>query len=249
MVEAKVLDTLMRTSVKLDKDENSVELNHTMYRGIIGSLLYLPARRLDIIFSVGLCARFQATPKESHFKATKQILRYLKGTRDLFLFYPTGDSFDLTGYVDVDYAYFLVDCKSRSGMARFLGSALISWGTKKQNSVSMSTADAEYVVVSSCCVQLLLIKQQLKDSCVFTDIVSLICNNTSVMNMAKNPVQHKRTKYKHVRHHFLSDNVEKQNVKMKFCKTKDQLADILTKPLRKEFFVKYRIRYGTHKIT
>ncbi|XP_049379801.1 secreted RxLR effector protein 161-like [Solanum stenotomum] len=148
----------MSTSVKLDKDENGVKVNQTMYRGIIGSLMYLTASRPDIVFSVGMCARFQAAPKESHLKAAKRILRYLKGTQDLVLFYPTDDSFDLIGYVDADYVGFLVDRKSTSGMAHFLGSALISWGTKKQNSVALSTAEAEYVAAASCCAQLLWIK-------------------------------------------------------------------------------------------
>nr|XP_016491599.1 PREDICTED: uncharacterized mitochondrial protein AtMg00810-like [Nicotiana tabacum] len=120
-----------------------------MYRGIIGSLLYLTTSRPDNIFSVGLCARFQSNPKESHLKAAKRILRYLKGTQDLVLYYFSGDNFDLIGYVDAEYAGYLVDRKSTSGMAYFLGSCLISWGTRKQNSVVLSTAEAEYVAVAS----------------------------------------------------------------------------------------------------
>ncbi|XP_049371660.1 secreted RxLR effector protein 161-like [Solanum verrucosum] len=141
-----------------------------MYIGIIGSLMYLTASRPDIVFNVGMCARFQAAPNESHLKAAKRILRYLKGTKDLVLFYPTGDSFDLIGYVDADYAGFLVDRKSTSGMTHFLGSTLISWGTKKQNFVSLSTVEAEYVVVASCCAQILWIKQQLEDFGVLTEL-------------------------------------------------------------------------------
>jgi len=196
-----------------------------------------------------MCARLQATPKESHLKAAKRILRYLKGTQNLVLFYRTGDSFDLIGYVDVDYAGFLIDRKSTSGMAPFLGSTLISWGTKKQNSVALSTAEAEYVDAASCCAQLLWIKQQLEDFGVLTDTIPLVCDNTSAMNMAKNPVQHKRTKHIVIRHHFLRDNVEKQNVMMRFCKTEDQLADIFTKSLSKDVFIKNRMRLGMLKIT
>jgi len=112
--------------VKLDLDEDGVEVNQTMYRGIIGSLLYFTASRPAIVFCVGMCARFQAAPKESHLKAAKRILRYLKGTQDLVLFYLTGDSLDLIGFANADYAGFLVDRKSTSGMAHFLGSSLIS---------------------------------------------------------------------------------------------------------------------------
>ncbi|XP_018628838.1 secreted RxLR effector protein 161-like [Nicotiana tomentosiformis] len=130
-----------------------------MYTSIIGSLMYLTASRPDIVFSVGLCARFQSSPKESYLKAAKRILRYLKGMQDPVLYYPLGDNFDLIGYVDVDYAGYLVDRKSTSGMTHFLGSCLILWGTKKQNYVALSAAEAEYVTTASCCAQLLWIKQ------------------------------------------------------------------------------------------
>ncbi|XP_075076530.1 secreted RxLR effector protein 161-like [Nicotiana tabacum] len=95
-----------------------------MYRGIIGSLLYLTASRPDIVINVGLCTRFQSSPEESHVNAAKRILRYLKGTLDRVLYYPSRDNFDLIGYADADY---LGDIKSTSGMAHFLGSCLISW--------------------------------------------------------------------------------------------------------------------------
>ncbi|XP_070008508.1 secreted RxLR effector protein 161-like [Nicotiana sylvestris] len=173
-------------------DKIGPPVNQTMYRGIIGSLLYLTTSRADIVFSVGLCARFQSNPKESHLKAAKRILRYLKGTQDLVLYYPPGDSFNLIGYVDAGYAGYLVDRKITSGMSHFLGSCLISWGIRKQNSVALSTAEAEYVAVASCCAQLLWIKQQLEDFGVLTESVPLLCDNTSALNMAKNLVQHKK---------------------------------------------------------
>ncbi|XP_070009497.1 uncharacterized mitochondrial protein AtMg00810-like [Nicotiana sylvestris] len=131
MEASKVIDTPIATVTRLDVDETGSPVNQTMYRGIIGSLLYLTANRPDIVFSVGLCARFKSNPKESHLKAAKRIMRYLKGTRDLVLYCPLGDSFNLIEYVDADYAGYLVDRKSTSGMAHFLGSCLISWGTRK----------------------------------------------------------------------------------------------------------------------
>ncbi|XP_075084974.1 secreted RxLR effector protein 161-like [Nicotiana tabacum] len=151
MEASKVIDTLIATATRLDMDEPGSPVNQTMYRGIIGSLLYLTASRPDIVFSVSLCARFQSNPKESRLKATKRILRYFKRTHDLVLYYPLGDNFDLIGYADADYAGYLVDRKITSGMAHFLGSCLISWGTRKQNSVALSIAVAEYVDAASCC--------------------------------------------------------------------------------------------------
>ncbi|XP_075111596.1 secreted RxLR effector protein 161-like [Nicotiana tabacum] len=148
-------------------DEPGSPVNKNMYRGIIGSLLYLTTSRLDIIFSVGLCVRFQSSPKESHLKAAKRILWYLKGTQDLVIYYPSGENFSLIGYVNTDYASYLVDKKSTSRMEIFLGSCLISWGTRKQNSVALSTAEAEHVTAASSHAQLLWIKQQLEGFDVF----------------------------------------------------------------------------------
>nr|XP_033517305.1 uncharacterized protein LOC117281568 [Nicotiana tomentosiformis] len=149
MESSKIIDTLIATTTRLDMDVPGPPVNETMYRGIIGSLLYLTTSRPNIIFSVGLCVRFQSNPKESYLKAAKRILRNIKGMQDLVLYYPSRDNFNLIGYADADYASYLVDRKSTSGMAHFLGSCLISWGTTKQNSVSLSTAEAEYVVATS----------------------------------------------------------------------------------------------------
>ncbi|CAM8937667.1 unnamed protein product [Rhodiola kirilowii] len=111
---------------------------------------------------VCLCARFQADPRETHVKAVKRILRYLKGTDDLCLFYPKGGDLGLMAYTDVDYAGYKTDKKSTSGMAQFLGPCLISWLSKKQFSIALSTAEAEYIAVAAWCAQLLWIKQQAK---------------------------------------------------------------------------------------
>ncbi|CAM8887045.1 unnamed protein product [Rhodiola kirilowii] len=122
---------------------------------MICSLLYLTASRPDILFSVCLCARFQADPRETHVKAVKRILRYLKGTDDLCLFYPKGGDLRLMAYTDADYAGCKTDRKSTSGMAQFLGPCLISLGSKKQSSIPLSTVEAEYIAAAACCAQLL----------------------------------------------------------------------------------------------
>ncbi|XP_070028737.1 secreted RxLR effector protein 161-like [Nicotiana sylvestris] len=247
MEASKVIDAPIATATRLDMDESDSPINQIMYRGIIRSLLYLTASIPDIVFSVRLCARFQSNPKESHLKAAKRILRYLKGTQDLVLYYPSGDNFNLIGYTDADYASYLVDRKSTSGMAHFLGSCLISWDTRKQNSVALSIAEAEYVAAASCYAKLLWIKQQLEDFGVYTDCVPLLCDNTSALNMAKNLVQHKRTKHIDMTHHFLRDNVEKGLICMKFCSIEDQIADIFTKALSREHFERNRLELGLIK--
>ncbi|XP_021743099.1 uncharacterized protein LOC110709196 [Chenopodium quinoa] len=150
----------MGIATRLDEDPSGNCIDQSMYRGMIGSLLYLTASRPDISFSVGLCARFQANLKESHLSAVKRILRYFKGNDDLSLFYLRSDSFDLNSFTDADYAGELVNRKSTSGMVQFLGPCLVSWGSKKQNTVALSTVEAEYVAAAACCSQVLWIKQQ-----------------------------------------------------------------------------------------
>ena len=127
----------------------------TKYRGMIGSLFYLTASRRDIMFNVCLCARFQSNPKESHLNAVKRILKYLVGTINLGLWYPKGTHFNITNFSDADFVGCQTDRKSTSGTCHFLGYALVSWFSKKQNSVALSTTEAEYISMASCCAQIL----------------------------------------------------------------------------------------------
>jgi hypothetical protein len=122
---------------------------------MIGSLLYLCASRPDIILSMCICARFQATPKDYHLRAVKRIMRYLVLTPNLGLWYPNGSHFELLGYSDADYTVCKVDRKSTSGTCQFLERSLVSWSSKKQNFITLSTAEAEYITADSCCAQLL----------------------------------------------------------------------------------------------
>ncbi|XP_050217613.1 secreted RxLR effector protein 161-like [Mercurialis annua] len=197
----------MSTTTKLDKDESGKCIDITMYRGMIGSLLYLTASRPDIMFSVCLCARFQACPKESHLHAVKHIFKYLHGTLNLGFWYPRNVDPSLLGYSDADYAGCLLDRKSTSKTCQFLGNSLISWSSKKQVSVALSTAEAEYVAAGCCCAQILWIKQQLLDYGVTLSHIPIKCDNTSAINLSKNPIQHSRSKHIDIRHYFIRDHV------------------------------------------
>jgi hypothetical protein len=129
----------MITGCKLSKDDESPEENQTLYRSMIGNLLYVTTSRPDIMQAVGLVARFQSTPKETHVQAVKRIFRYLKGTLDFGLWYSRSKDFTLTTYTDADWVGSIDDKKSTSGGAFFLGNCLVSWLSKKQTSISLST--------------------------------------------------------------------------------------------------------------
>ena len=146
-------------------------------------------------------------------------------------YYPKSDVYDLKGYSDADYAGDLVNRKSTSGMVQFLGSCLLSSCSKKQNTVALSTAEAEYVVAAACCSQRLWIKQQLRDFGIKFECVPIYCDNTSAIYISKDPVHHSRVKHIHIRHHFVKDNVDNKNIIVKHVNTNEQIADIMTKLL------------------
>jgi len=129
--DAKLSKTLMATTTKLNKDEQGINVDIKLYRNMIGSLLYLTASRPDIMFSVCLCDRFQSFPKESRLIEVKRIIRYLKGTIGMGLWYLKIGQFPMTNYSDVDYVSCKVDRKSTSSTCQFLGNFLISWSSKK----------------------------------------------------------------------------------------------------------------------
>jgi hypothetical protein len=240
MENCKPIETPMPTNGHLDLDEGGKPVDQTLYRQVIGSLLYLTASRPDIMFSVCMCARFQANPKEAHMKAVKRILRYLRHTPCIGLWYPNGASFQLVGYSDSDYAGCKVDRKSTSGGCHLLGQCLVSWSSKKQNCVALSSTEAEYIAGGSCCAQILYMKQSLLDYGVVLKEIPLLCDNESAIKLANNPVLHKRSKHIDIRHHFLRDHVEKKDIVFEGVRTEDQLVDIFTKPLDKSTF--YRLR-------
>jgi hypothetical protein len=148
----------------------------------------------------------QASPRESHLKATKRILRYLKVTHVVGLWFSKGSNFELNGYSDSDYGGCNIDRMSTSGTCQLLGRSLVSWSSKKQNSVALSTAEAEYISADSCCAQLLWMKATLSDFGIKFKNMPLFCDNKSAIKMTQNSVQHSRTKHIDIRHHFIIDH-------------------------------------------
>jgi hypothetical protein len=155
MDKAKPIKMIMTTNGHLDLDLGGTLVDQKIYHCMIESLLYLCASRHNIMLSVCMCARFQAAPKDCHLMAVKRIMRYLILTPKLGLWYLKGSHFELLGYSDADYTGCKVDRKSTSETCQFIRRSLVSWSSKKQNSLTLSTAEVEYVVVDSCCAQLL----------------------------------------------------------------------------------------------
>jgi hypothetical protein len=187
-----------------------------------------------------MCARFQADPKEVHLRAVKRILRYLVHTPKFGLWFPKGSTFDLIGYSYANWAGCKIDRKSTSETCQFLERSLVSWASKKQNSVALSTAEAEYIAVGHCCAQLLWMRQTLRDYRDKLTKVPLLCDNESAIRMADNPVEYSCTKHIAIRYHFLRDHQQRGDIEIAYVSTKEQLADIFTKPLDEKTFTKLR---------
>jgi hypothetical protein len=203
------LSTLMTTSCKLSKDDDAPEVDQTMYKSMVHNLLYLTTSRLDIIEVVGLVGRFQANPKETHLLVVKRIFKYLQGNIEYGLWYKKNACLTRRSYTNEDWVGSIDDRKSTSGGAFFLGSCLVSCISKKKTSIYLSKTEAEYIATTSCCMQVLWIKTNLKDIQFPCDQpISIMCDNTSAINLSKNHVQHSKTKHIPIKYHFLKEQVQ-----------------------------------------
>jgi hypothetical protein len=230
----------MNKNEKLVMNDDSGAADATRFRSLIGGLIYLTYTRPDITYAVGVVLRYMQTPTNHHFGAAKRILRYVAGTQGFGICYMKGDEFKLIGFSDSDWAGCADDRKSTSGFMFSLGSGAVSWISKKQPSVVLSSSEAEYVAINSAACQAVWLRRILGGLSQPQDQPTVIhCDNQSTIAMSKNPVQHGRTKHIDIRVHFIGDLVADQQVELKYVNTEEQVADILTKALDKgkfEFF-------------
>ncbi|GJT85197.1 retrovirus-related pol polyprotein from transposon TNT 1-94 [Tanacetum coccineum] len=189
------VDTPMVEKSKLDEDTQGKAVDPTHYRGMIGTLMYLTASRPDLTFVVCMCARYQAKPTEKHLHAIKRIFKYQFGTHksrttgiQRFLYCFT------TAYADADHAGCQDTRRSTSGCMQLLGDRLVSWSSKRQKSVAISSTEAEYIAMSGCCAQILWMRSQLTDYGLGFNKIPMYCDNKSAIALCCNNVQHSRIK-------------------------------------------------------
>ncbi|KAH9288873.1 hypothetical protein KI387_032990 [Taxus chinensis] len=203
--------------------------------------MYLTATRPNLMYVVSLISRFMASLTELHLQAAKRVLRYLKGTVDLGVFYRKEGNGELMAYTDNDYAGDVDDGKSTSGYVFLLSEGVVSWSSKKQRVVSLSTTEAKFVATASCACQGVWMRRVLEKlghsqgKC-----TTMLCDNSSTIKLSKNPVMHGCNKHIDVSFHFLRDLTRDGVVEMKHCVTQEQVADIMTKPLKLDVFLKLR---------
>ncbi|MCO5563124.1 hypothetical protein L7F22_016760 [Adiantum nelumboides] len=195
MISSKPVSTPMESTLKLT-NEHGVPYDATLYRQLIGSLIYLTITQPDTCFAVNTLAQFMQAPKVSHWIAAKRVLRYLKGTPSLGILYG-GDMINIHGYSDSDYTANLVDRKSISGNAFFLDTGAISWSSKKQNTISLSSTEAEYKSLTTSACESIWLQRCLQELGFYASgqPTPILCDNTSAEALANNPVMHQRTKH------------------------------------------------------
>ncbi|MFS7989867.1 putative RNA-directed DNA polymerase [Helianthus anomalus] len=233
----------------LTKSSAGEDANGTEYMSLVGSLMYLKVTRPDLMYVVSLLSRFMSKPKEEHMAVAKRVLRYVKGSINFGLFYGRNLNQKLQIYTDSDYARDTEDRRCTSGYVCMFNGAAISWSSRKQDIVTLSSTEAEYVAATTCachCIWLKGLLEELEEKSMGT--VTILCDNSSTIKLSKNPVMHRRTKHIDVRFHYLRDLVKKEVVKLEFCRTEEQLADVMTKPLKLDTFDQLRLQIGVKDI-
>ena len=201
--------------------------------------------RPDIRFVVNTLSQYLVKPRRVHLVAAKHVMRYLKGTIDFGLHYDNSHECRLHGYTDADWAGSISDRKSTSGGCYSLGSAMISWFSRKQSSVALSTAEAEYIAACSASCEAIWLRKLL--SGLFNlelDTTVILCDNQSCIKMTENPVFHDRSKHIEIRYFYIRDMMQKGAIKLQYVSTDEQVADILTKPLSRVKFEHFRDKLG-----
>ncbi|KAK1433672.1 hypothetical protein QVD17_10587 [Tagetes erecta] len=216
-----------------------------LFKQMVGCLMYITNTRPDIQYVVSLLSRFMSNPNETHVAAAKRVLRYLQGTLDYGIWYKNGGEGLLDIFTDSDFAGDSESRKSTSGYVFLWDKGAVSWSSKKQDIVALSSTEAEYVAAASCACQTMWIKEIMEElDLVFQRSMVIKCDNTSTIKLSKNTVFHGRCKHIGVRFHFLRDLVKNGFIELVHCRTTEQLADLFTKPLGRDTFQKFRARLG-----
>lgn len=245
MSDSKGISSPMPASCKLSKIGTDTVSDPHHFRSIVGALQYATLTRPDIAYSVNKVCQFMANPLESHWKAVKRILRYLKGSQHLGLVLKpasVGNSYSLVAYSDADWANDPDDRRSTSGSCIFLGPNLVSWSSKKQNLVARSSTEAEYRGMAHTTAELLWIKSLLTELGVSFTTPQLLCDNLSAVSLSHNPVLHARTKHMELDIHFVREKVVAKALQVRHIPAQDQIADTFTKPLSTPRFCDLRTK-------
>ncbi|XP_072053949.1 uncharacterized protein [Arachis hypogaea] len=232
LLGAKPASTPMEYTTSLSKASGSPLPDATIYRRLVGRLLYLTNTRPDLSYSVGCLSQFMDSPTDAHLKAAYRIIRYLKQSPATGLFFCVNNSFTLSGYTDSDWGACKDTRKSISGYCFFLDQTLISWKSKKQATVSRSSSEAEYRALANGTCELVWLLKLLKEFNILPPLpVDIFCDNKSAIYIASNPVFHERTKHVEVDCHVARNKFKEGVSNLRHVVSSEQRADLFTKSL------------------
>ena len=245
----------MESKIKIDRDEGGEPVDSTLFRSIIGELGYLVYTRPDIAYSVGVLSRYMDKPTMLYYNCVKKVLCYIKGRLEFGLVYLQGTgNYLLSGYSDSDHADSdhvgsVDDRKSTTGMAFYLNENSITEVSQKQKCVALSSCETEFMVVTTAATQGICLQNLLKHVVnVVLGPVEIFVDNKSAINLTKNPIINGRSKHIDLRFHFIRDCVKHGDIVVKYVKTQEQRADILTKPLTAAKFEEMRKLLGVKNL-
>ncbi|CAA7028135.1 unnamed protein product [Microthlaspi erraticum] len=241
MSNCNISSTPVDTSSKLSADAGKPVADPTLYRSLVGALQYLTFTRPDITYAVQQICLYMHDPREPHYNALKRILRYVKGTLDHGIQITRSSLNKITAYTDADWAGCPTTRRSTSGFCVFLGDNIVSWSSKRQATVSRSSAEAEYrgfanVVAETTWLRNLLLELR----CPVSSATIVYCDNVSAVYLSTNPIQHQRTKHVEIDIHFVRERVSVGQVRVLHVPSSHQYADIFTKGLPSALFTSFR---------
>ena len=243
MQDCKPVATPVDQSTKLLPNKGQ-PVNKEQYQALIGGLTYAVTATIpDLAHALGTVNQFCSNPGEEHWKAAKRILRYIKGTIDFGITFDGNKESDvkLKGYVDADWGSNSNGRKSQSGYLFTVCGEVISWASKKQSVVALSSTEAEYIAVSLASQEAVWLRSLLGNiSFVQKEPTVVKEDNQGTIALSRNPKYHPRTKHIDIKYHFIRDKVEKKELVLEYCPTEQMLADLLTKQLGKTLFQRLR---------
>eukprot|EP00253_Pinus_taeda_P004089 PITA_04089 len=241
MDQCKAATVPLQHNIKLQNDDGSKEAVATLYRQLVGSLIYLNTTRPYLAYAVSALSQFMSKPLESHRVAAKSVLRYLQGTLDFGIVYTDSCDVKLTGFSDSNWVGIVNDRQSIIGYPVSIGSGVITWSSKEQNTLSLSSVEAEYQAMCAATCEAVWLRRLLLDAGEEQKVATMIkCDNQSSIKLVNNPLFHKNTKHIDTQFHFVREKIQSKEIHIEYCNSCDNVADIFTKPLSRIKFELFR---------